>query len=53
MNPSADYLDKLAEAKRVAAKDSRHGDDLRRDAAVLEAAASDLRAGLHEDGEGA
>lgn len=47
MNPSADYLDKLAEAKRVAAKESRHAEDLRRDALTLEAAAADLRAGLH------
>lgn len=54
MNPAADYLDKLAERKRSAAKNSRHGSDLIRDALTLEAAAADLRAGLHLlEGEGA
>lgn len=45
----ADYLDHLATRKREAAKNSRHSAELIRDALVLEAAAADLRAGLHLD----
>lgn len=51
---AADYLDKLAERKRAATMSSRHSADLIHDALVLEAAAADLRAGLHlREGDGA
>lgn len=46
---AADYLDALAAKKRAASVNSRHGADLVRDALALEAAAADLRAGLHLD----
>lgn len=46
---AADYLDLLAAKKRRAAAISRHSADLIRDALALEAAAADLRAGLHLD----